>query len=192
MRWSIAAALLAMLVAVAPAPTAYGVDGTGLSVSIQSDGQDLRSGDRVEYTATVRNGGTDEVDGRLVITVPTFVDVADASGAARDGADATWSVTVPAGGSVTEHLVGVVNDIPHGQLRVTTLVGFYLGEATQPSIRSADAATIAGVKDPAHAVSDPAPQPASGATSWLWWTVGAAALLVAVAAVMVLRRRPQP
>ena len=68
---------------------------------------------------------------------------------------------VPAGGSVTEHLVGVLNDIPKGQLRVTTLVGFYLGDATEPAIRSADAATIAGVKDPAHAVSDPAPKPSS-------------------------------
>ena len=189
MRRSIAAALVALFVAVAPVPAAHAAGATGLSVSIQSDAKDLGSSDRVEYTATLRNGGTDGVEGRLMITVPSFVDVTEASGATLDAGDASWDVSVPAGGSVTEHLVGVLTDIPKGQLRVTTLVGFYLGDAVQPAIRSADAATIAGVKDPAHAVTGPAPKSAPTGMSWPWWVGGAALLLVAAVAVIVWRRR---
>jgi len=187
-RRSIAAVLLAVFVVGVSAAPAHAGDATGLSVSITSGSSDLRAGDRVEYTATLRNGGTAEVDGRLTITVPSFVDVRDASGATQSGADASWTVTVPAGGSATKHLTGVVNEIPKGQVRVTTLVGFYLGDATEPTIRSADAATIAGVTDPAHAVGDPAPQAAPGMT-WVWWAAAAALLVVAAAIILWVRRR---
>jgi hypothetical protein len=193
---SVAAALLVMLLAVGPVGAADAAVPVGLSVSIHNDSSEVRSGERLAYTATVRNQGTDAVDGRLVITVPAFFRVADARGADRNGFDASWTVRVPAGGSVTKKLTGVLGDIPKGQVRVTTLVGVYLGHATQPTIRSADAAAIAGVEDPAHAVSDQGAKPATATglpLGWIGLGVGVAVLIAAVAAWQLLRlRRAQP
>jgi hypothetical protein len=184
-------ALLTAVLAAGPVSTADAAVPTGLSVSIQNDHAEVHSGDRVVYTATLRNDGTNAVDGRLVITVPAFIHVTGAEGADRTGLDASWTVTVPAGERVTKKLTGTLDDIPKGQVRVTTLVGLYLGDAAQPVIRSADAAAIAGVKDPAHAVNDQAPRTDAPAASWIWVGLGIAAvvLLAAIAAGWLVWRR---
>jgi hypothetical protein len=144
----------------------------------------------LEYTATAKNSGTSPVDGRLLITVPAYLHVTAAGDATRTGVEASWAVTVPAGGSVTKKLDGVLDDIPKGELRVTTLVSLYIGDAAQPAIRSAEADTIAGVIDPARAVNDPAPARAGGALpiGWIALGIGALALVVVVGAWWLARR----
>ena len=190
MRRFVAAALLTAVLAAGPMSTADAAVPTGLSVSIQNDHAEVHSGDRVAYTATVRNDGTSAVDGRLVITVPAFIHVTGAEGADRTGLDASWTVTVPAGERVTKKLTGTLDDIPKGQVRVTTLVGLYLGDAAQPVIRSADAASIAGVKDPAHAVKDGPPGSAPVTSPAIWIVgVGALVLLAAIAVGLLVWRR---
>lgn len=191
MRRVVAAILLTGMLAVGPVATAGAAVPTGLSVSIQDDHAEVHSGDRLTYTATVRNQGTSAVDGRLVITVPSFIHITAAGGADRAGLDASWTVTVPAGARVTKKLTGTLDDIPKGQVRVTTLVGLYLDDSAQPVIRSADAAAIAGVKDPAHAVKEQAPAPASTASPivWVGLGIGAVILLAAIASVWLVWRR---
>jgi hypothetical protein len=184
--------LLATVWAAGPAAAAEAVAPPGLSVSIRSGSSEVRAGDRLEYTATVRNSGTSPVDGRLLITVPAYLRVASAAGATRSGLDTSWIVTVPAGGSVKKKLVGVLDDIPKGELRVTTLVGLYIGDATQPAIRSAEADTIAGITDPAHAINDPTTAPSASDSLPIGWIVvgiGVLGLLAAVCAWWILRRR---
>jgi hypothetical protein len=78
---------------------------------------------------------------------------------------------------VSEKLTGVLAQIPKGQLRVTTLVSLYLGDQTQATIRSADAAVIAGVRDPAHAVGDRPTSPAI--QPWFVAVIGLAILMLA-------------
>lgn len=185
MRAAVAGAVLATLLAVGPAVAAEAAAPAGLSVSIRAGNSEVRSGDRLAYTATVTNEGTSTVEGRLVITVPDFVRVVDAEGSDRSGADTSWAVTVPAGGSVSKKLIGVVDRIPEGQLRVTTLASLYLGDAPQPTIRSADAAAIEGVKDPAHAVGDQPAKPAAAPVPIIWICLG----LVAVGAIATISAR---
>jgi len=190
---AVAVAVLAVLLVVAPVAAADAATPAGLSVSIHEGSGEVHSGDRLTYTATVRNEGTSPVDGRLVVTVPDFLSVDDAKGADRAGSDTSWTVTVPAGGSVSKKLTGVVARIPKGQLRITTLVSLYLGDETRPTIRSADAATIAGVSDPAHAVGDrPDTSTAVPLPGVLLGLGGAAvAAIGAVAVWRLLRRRRQ-
>lgn len=189
MRGAVAGALLAALLAVVSPAPAEAATPAGLSVSIHAGSGEVHPGDRLTYTATVRNEGTTPIAGRLVITVPDFVRVSDAGDAERAGSDTTWAVTAPAGGSVTKKLTGVLDKIPKGQLRVTTLVSLYLGDDAQPTIRSADAATIAGVKDPAHAVGDSPAKPSAVPSPSPWIAVGAAALAIGAIAVWQLLRR---
>ena len=192
MRRAFAATILTVILAVGPMTAAEAAAPAGLSVSIRNGSSEVHSDDRLVYTATVRNGGVSAVEGRLVITVPAFVRITDAGSADRAGVDASWTVTVPPGGSATKKLTGVLENIPKGQLRVTTLVGLYLGDATQPTIRSADAATIAGVEDPAHAVSDPvAKSTAPTAFPIVWIDLGAGAVVVVAVIVgwRLIRRR---
>ncbi len=184
--------LLTAVLAAGPATAAEAVAPPGLSVSIRSSSSEVRTGDRLEYTATVKNSGTGPVDGRLLITVPAYVRVTGAAGAARSGVDTSWAVTVPAGGSVTKTLAGVLGDIPKGELRVTTLVGLYIGDATQPAIRSAEADTIAGITDSAHAINDPAAAhgaPDTFPVGWIVLGIGVLVLLAAVGVWWLLRGR---
>jgi len=190
-RRAVAAAVFSVLLAAAPVSAADAAVPVGLSVSIHADSGQVQSGDRLAYTATVRNAGTDAVDGRLVVTVPGFVHIVEAEGADNTGLDATWTVTVAEGGTVTKKLIGELGAIPKGEVRVTTLVGLYLGDATQPAIRSADAAAIVGVRDPAHAVSDQAAKPAAAglAIGWIGSGVGAVAVIATGAVWWLVRRR---
>ena len=191
MRRVVGAVLLAVALVAAPVAAAEAAAPAGLSISIQREGStEVHAGDSLTYTATVRNDGTDPVDGRLVITVPTYVEITDLGGAEGAGDDASWTVTVPAGESVTKTLTVKLDTIPKEELRVTTLVGLYLGDEAEPTIRSADAAAIAGVKDPAHASDDPDVAPASPLASPLvWLVVGAVVVIVAVAVWILVRRR---
>jgi hypothetical protein len=181
--------LLTAVLAVGPMTAAQAVPPTGLSISIHDGSSELHSGDKLAYTATVRNSGTAQVEGRLAITVPAYVHVTDAAGAERTGADSNWTVVVPAGGSVTKKLVGVLGNIPKAEVRVTTLVSLYVGDATQPVIRSAESDTIAGVKDPAHAVSDRPAESAATPIGWIGLAGGAIALVVVVVLAWGFGRR---
>lgn len=191
MRVLSVAVLSLVMLAVVPVATAEAAGPPGLSVSIRNGRGEVRSGDRIVYTTTVRNAGTDSVNGRLVITVPEFLSVTDPGGAHRTGLDASWAVTVPAGGSVTETLTGRLGTIPQNAVRVTTIVGFYVGDADRPAIRSAEADTIAGVTDPAHAVNDRSSGPRAPAAFPMGWVVlGLGAVLVlALGAGLISRRR---
>jgi len=181
--WIAAAiALSAVLLGGGPAFAAAAAPPAGLSISIKTDGGSLRSGAQVSYTATVQNDGIAAVDGRLVVTVPNYVSINAADGGHLAGSDASWTVELPAGARVTKKVSATLGDIPKGELRVTTLVSLYLGDATQPAIRSAEADAIAGVTDPAHAVGDKAVDTSAAAPPTLVGIgIGAAAILVAVA-----------
>jgi hypothetical protein len=190
MRRVAGAVLLIVAMVTAPSAGAVAAPPTGLSISIQSDRAEVHEDDSLTYTATVTNDGTEAVDGRLVITVPEYVRITDLGGADGSGVDASWTVTVAAGDSVTKTLSVRLDTIPEEELRVTTLVGFYLDDATEATIRSAHAAAIAGVEDPAHAVSDPSPQPTEPpALLLVGLGVGAAVVLAATATWLLLRRR---
>ena len=191
MRRVVGAVLLAVALVAAPVAAAEAAAPAGLSISIQREGSsEVHAGDSLTYTATVRNDGTDPVDGRLVITVPSYAQITDLGGSEGAGADASWTVTVPAGDSVTKTLTVKLDSIPKEELRVTTLVGLYLGDEAEPTIRSADAATIAGVTDPAHASGDPAAQPdAPFASPLMWVGIGLVVVVIAVVVALVLVRR---
>ena len=191
LRVPIAGALVAALLAIAPAYVATAASSpAGLSVTIRNDNTQVQSGDQVKYTVTVKNAGVVPVDGRLVVTVPGYVSVLAAVGADRSGADASWPITVPAGGTVSKEVTGQLGAIPKGELRVTTLASFYLGDASEPAIRSAEADSIAGVSDPAHAVGERPTTAQPGL--WMGWIIGGTAVVIAIIAalvVVVLMRR---
>jgi len=191
-RRVVVAGALCVALALGTATAAAAAPPVGVSISINGGSAEVRAGDRLFYIATLRNGGTSAVEGRLVITVPDFVRVADAAGADRSGSAASWDVTVPVGGTVSEKLTGVLERIPKGELRVTTLASLYLAGETQPTIRTADAAAIEGVRDTARAAGDrpvtPAVQP------WLVVWIGLAILVLAAIGALaawrlVVRRR---
>jgi len=195
-RVAVSAAVSVALLAGGPATAAAAAAPPGLSISIHNESGSVRSGDRLSYAATLRNDGTAAVDGRLVVTVPAYARITGATGGDLDGSDASWTVEVPAGASVTKKVSATVGDIPKGELRVTTLVSLYLGDATQPAIRSAEADAIAGVTDPARAVGEQPVGPNRAAPVALVW-IGVSAAAVLVAAVVVVawrfgRRRGQP
>ena len=192
MRRIVVGLVLTALWAAGPATAAEAVAPPGLSVSIRNGSSEVHAGDRLAYTATVKNSGTSPVDGRLLITVPAYVRVTGAADAARSGVDTSWTVTVPAGGSVTKRLTGVLDDIPKGELRVTTLVSLYIGDSAQPAIRSAEADTIAGITDSAHAVNDPASTPGASdelPIAWIVLGVGVLGLLAVACTWWILRNR---
>jgi len=193
-RGALSVAVSAALLAGGPTVAALGAAPAGLSISIHNDTGSVRTGDHLSYAATLRNDGTAAVDGRLVVTVPAYMRITAANGADLEGTDASWSVEVPAGASVTKNVSASLGDIPKGELRVTTLVSLYLGDATQPAIRSAEADTIAGITDPAHAEGDKAVDSSRPLPSVLVWIgIGVVAILVAVAALggwWFARRRP--
>ncbi|HWH25353.1 MAG TPA: hypothetical protein VNT53_01740 [Pseudolysinimonas sp.] len=190
MRRAIAAVVLIAAFIGIPTTVAAAAAPAGLSVSIGNESSDVHAGDTLAYTATVRNDGTEAVDGRLVISVPTYFRVTVAHDADRAGSDASWSVSVPPGGHVTKKLTGVLTKIPKGELRVTTLVSVYVGDETKPAVRSAEADTIAGVTDTAHSVKEEAAKRPNGLPiGWIVGGVAALALMGAAVAWWLVRRR---
>lgn len=156
---------------------------------------------RVVYTAKLSNSGTNPVTANLVLTVPDYLTYRDTAGATVSKQNAEWPVTVPAGQSVTKKVTARIGSIPKAEKRVTSLATVYTGKTTGvPLIRSADASSIAGVKDaPAVAQSAPAQAKASAVksddhhTSWIVGSsIGVAALLVAAAVALFLRQRRTP
>ncbi|HEV7742235.1 MAG TPA: hypothetical protein VGO65_07430 [Pseudolysinimonas sp.] len=196
MRRAALNALIAGAVLTSPMVLAHGQPAVaangpaGLSIAIHNDSTEVRSGDALTYTVVVENSGSDRVDGRLVVTLPDFVRAVDVGGADRSGADLSWPISVAGGEKVTETVTGRIGEIPADEVRVTTLAGVYLGDASEPAVRTAEADAIAGVADPAHAVADrPATASAGPALGWIIGGAGgviAAGLLVLV---MMARRR---
>ncbi len=191
MRWLSATLGLSLVLAATPLTSAEGVTPAGLSISIHDKSVDVRSDEPLAYVATVRNGGTATVEGRLVITVPTYVRITYSQGADQTDVSASWTVAVPAGGNVTKELGAYLGTIPKGELRVTTLVSFFLGDAKAPTIGSADANTIAGVTDPARAETGQtaAPPVAPAGLPMAWIAVGVLAVLAGIGVWWVTWRR---
>jgi hypothetical protein len=178
----------------APAASAAAVSTSapppGLSITVTDNTTQTAPGADLTYVTKVANAGVKSVKGILVIELPAYVTYAGGTHAAVKGQDASWAVTIPAGGSVSRSVGAHVGTIPHGELRVTTLASLYLStHATQPLVRTAESNTIRGVVDTAHTVG--APPPVSSGALPLWVIVGAAALVVLIALTVVLLARRQ-
>lgn len=160
---------------------AEAADELRLSVTLSDGVETVAAGDAVTYQAEVRNDG-DTIDTDIVIDAPGYVSLDEADDAVVDGHRATWSLALPHG-TTTFEIPASIGEIPDGEVRVTTLLSVYVGEATAPVVRTAVANRIAGVDDEPVA-SAPVPIVA--------WVVGGVAILlalVAVALLIVMRRR---
>ncbi len=168
-----------------------------LSISLSNGISELRANTATSYTVKVGNGGPTAVKATLVLAVPAYVSYKSADGARAVGHNATWDITIAAGGSVSKTVRAEVGAITRAERRVTALASLYLpGSLTRPLIRIADSDTVVGAKADAHPVtSQPAyhhPQPDSGPSGTAIGSMVLAALLfmaaAATAAVRLGRR----
>jgi hypothetical protein len=191
-RLLVVAAALAggSLPAIGPAAAAPPVE---LSISLSDGVGEVHSAMDVTYAAKVTNGGGAKVAGRLEIAVPGYVKLKKGGGGKVSKQTATWTVTVPAGKTVSRSVRAHIGDITKGEVRVTALASVFQGRSDVPLIRTADADRIAGVHDPAPAA--PTPKPAANAAKDdggvnLWLVAGLpGAAVVLIAAAWLLRRR---
>jgi hypothetical protein len=209
-----AALLVAGPAVAAPAAAAP----AGLSISLSDGLTQTRSGSELTYTASIANTGTTAVKGTLQLSPPSYASYQNTAGAKLSKQLASWSVSIPAGKSVSKKVIVKLGPIPRGQLEVTTLASFYIGKVTgPPTVRTADADHIAGVSDTPRTVKPknapttslatnaanaapaaPAGKSGSGLAGWAIALIVIAGLVVVAAVGVGLvwlrrhRRRPGP
>jgi hypothetical protein len=188
-----AAATLGILIGVAPATAVSAAP--EMSVTISDGVKTVKPGMGVTYTTKVTNLGADPVDAKIVVAVPSYVEVGDAGTGTVDKQTVTWAATVAPHETSDLKLTVTVGDIPKGDVRVTAVASVYVdGVEPSPLIRSADADRIQGVADTPAPKASTAPATAShgsatGTVVTVIVIVVVAILVVAAAVVTVMFRR---
>ncbi|WP_406318803.1 DUF11 domain-containing protein [Streptosporangium sp. NBC_01639] len=157
-----------------------------LSISVDNGRTAAQEGDRLTYTVTVNNIGTDKARGLdLTQSLPTglhFVS-ADGHGTAAEG-QVHWTVDVPAGKKATFHTTAEVRATPEDLLRLATVACASTKGDDKPLVCATHSDQL-----PAGAAAAEAARAAAEPASRLWYAVAVAGLLALMLAGMLLLRR---
>ncbi|WP_326819913.1 hypothetical protein [Streptosporangium sp. NBC_01756] len=157
-----------------------------LSISVDNGRTAAQEGDRLTYTVTVNNIGTDKAHGLdLTQSLPTglhFVS-ADGHGTAAKG-QVHWTVDVPAGKKATFHTTAEVRATPEDLLRLATVACASTKGDDKPLVCATHSDQL-----PAGAAAAEAARAAADPASRLWYAVAVAGLLALVLAGMLFLRR---
>jgi uncharacterized repeat protein (TIGR01451 family) len=184
------------LVAVArPVPAAGFAAAPQLSISVVGDRESAAAGDRIGYTVTVRNLGSDDVAGlHLTQTVPPglVLGSTEPSAAVEVGA-VRWIVDLTASADVTVRTAMTVGTTGPEQLRLASVACVAVTADGPPVVCAAHSAQLP--TGAAAAVTTPAAEPARRRWPPSTTVVAVAALLAATALVvgvagLLFRRRP--
>jgi len=161
-----------------------------LSIAVENDHQDVRTGDTLEYTVTIRNLGTSDVKAlRVTQSTAPGLKVKSAAQAGRRGTDGiTWRLNVKASGAATVHSTMTVVQAPKDTKRIATVACARMSADAPPIVCATHSARLPASGHAAAASTSDSPTPV-----W-WWYAGGAAVLLLVAAVafVVIRRRAAP
>ena len=157
-----------------------------LSIAVANDRQDVRTGDTLEYTVTIRNLGTSDVKAlRVTQSAAPGLKVRSAEPAGKTSAEGlTWRVTVKANGETTVRSTMTVVQAPKDTKRIATVACARTSPDAPPIVCASHSASLpAAAQAKATSTQDHADAPT-------WWLAGGAvALLVAAAAFAYSRRR---
>lgn len=167
------------------APSAAVAAPPQLSIAVANDHQDVRTGDTLEYTVTIRNLGTSDVKSlRVTQSAAPGLKVRSAEPAGKTSADGlTWKVTVKASGEATVHSTMTVVPAPKDTKRIATVACARTSPDAPPIVCASHSARLpVAAQEKASSTPDD-----SGRLAW--WLAAAAAVLLVAAAVFVFYRR---
>lgn len=190
------AAAAALGILIGPAPASAASAAPEMSVTISDGVKTVKPGMDVTYTTKVANLGADPVDAKIVVAVPSSVEIGDAGTGTVDKQTVTWTATVAAHQTSDLKLTATIGDIPKDDVRVTAVASVYVdGVEPSPLIRSADADRIQGVADtPAPTASSASATASHGSATGTIVTVIVIVLVVllvaaSAAALVIVRKR---
>lgn len=190
------AAAAALGILIGPAPASAASAAPEMSVTISDGVKTVKPGMGVTYTTKVTNLGADPVDAKIVVAVPSYVEIRDAGTGTVDKQTVTWTATVAPHETSDLKLTATIGDIPKDDVRVTAVASVYVdGVEPSPLIRSADADRIQGVADtPAPTASSASATASHGSATGTIVTVIVIVLVVllvaaSVAALVIVRKR---
>lgn len=176
-RSSIVVGSLLVLLLAAPvgAATQY-----SLTVTVTDGVDEARSGDTLDYVATIVNSGGEPFEGVVTISSNAFVTL--------DGTT-SWPVTLAPGESKEFEVTATVGDITGDDYQVVTLASVAAADAaSEVLVRAADADRVPGAEVPADVPGLVEPDDTSLLLPWLIG-IAAGALVLCVVAVLVWWRR---
>jgi uncharacterized repeat protein (TIGR01451 family) len=158
-----------------------------LSIAIDNGRTATTSGDRLDYTITVQNIGTTDVEGlRVSQTQPDGLrfESADGGGTAQSGA-VLWTVDIPRGTTGTVHTTMTVLATPDDLLRLATVACVRTAADAPPIVCAAHSDQLpAGAEVEARQASMTAEEPAP--IDMRWYIGGAIAALTVVVVVFTV------
>jgi uncharacterized repeat protein (TIGR01451 family) len=188
----VAAALVGVAIAPPPSPDAVHAATAAMVIGVSDGVTSATTGDELTYTISLRNDGAAD-SGPLGVRFqpPSGAEVTtvDHDGAREDGV-ATWSIDLPAGGTLTLTVGAKVATLPEG---VNGLAGIAcITHDGTPTLCATDMNQIPGQPD-IHAVVEGGPAATHRSVPWLavgGILIGAAAL--SIGAFVLIRRRRAP
>lgn len=187
-RSTLTVTLLALLLA---APAGAAAAEPSLAITISDGVEEARTGDTLDYTATVSNRGGETFEGVVTITPPPYLMLSASDADAIEGG-LSWEVSIPAGESRDIRATATVGEVTGDDYQVVVTAAVAAASApVEIIVRAADADRIPGVE---------APAPVTGMTEvdtqppliWAIVAAGAVVIVVAIVGLVVwLRRRPR-
>jgi uncharacterized repeat protein (TIGR01451 family) len=190
------AAMAAGIIALAslgalPQSASAATSGPQLAIAVSNGHTSTRAGDTLDYTITLRNLGTSPVSGLAVSqSVPSGLNFASANPVGKVHAGTvSWSVSLKAAGTYTLHTAMTVSATPSDLLRLATVACASTSPTAAPIVCASHSDQLpAGAAAAAHSQAIAA-RPAH-VRSWLYGLAGGAgALVAAIAALYMVRRR---
>lgn len=155
-----------------------------LSIAVDDGRTSVAEGEQLTYKIKIRNLGTAEAK-RLRITqsLPAGLTLVSAdSGGSGDAASVAWLVDLPAGQESTLTTVATVGKTPDDLLRLATVACAATDAGAKPLV----CATHSDLLPAGAAATSKTDQPANRT---LWYVLGAVALTLGLAALVLTRRR---
>jgi len=187
---AIGVALTTLAAAFHPTSTAVGAVAPRLSISVDNGRTTTTAGDVLEYSITIRNLDSTDVEGLAVTqTVPDGLrfESADAEGVLGDRS-INWSATLPAGGEAVHHSKMTVLDTSADLLRLATVACAHTTTQDAPIVCASHSDQL-----PAGAAAEAAkiapPPTLSSNLRWGYLTASFGLFCAGVAALVTVRRR---
>ncbi len=163
-----------------------------LSIAIDNGSSTASVGDQLNYTVTIKNLGPNSVED-LVVTqsLPpglTF-ESADSQGTSSTE-KVTWSLSLEANSEVTLNSTTTVGATPDTLLRLASVACASTSATAAPIVCATDSDQL-----PAGAAAESAAAPTAPSENgianlaWVWWIVGAAAVVLGALALVLFPRR---